>query len=138
MVKLTLETFITTSNKVHDNKFNYDLVEYKNGNEKVKIICPIHDEFEQKPSIHIKGSGCIACAKIVIQKGKIKITKSQDNFIEQANEIHNNKFDYSQSKYVNSETKIIIICPIHGEFEQPTHAHLRGQTCFQCGIYKKN
>ena len=43
-----------------------------------------------------------------------KLTQSE--FIEKAKNIHQNKYDYSKSVYINKRTKICIICPKHGEF----------------------
>ena len=45
------------------------------------------------------------------------MTKTE-NFIIKANEIHGNIYDYSLAEYVNSKTKVKIICPEHGIFEQ--------------------
>ena len=53
-------------------------------------------------------------------------------FIERANKIHGNKFDYSKVNYVNSKTKVCIICPIHGEFWQKPYSHLNGRGCNLC------
>ena len=39
-----------------------------------------------------------------------------EEFIEKARKIHGNKYDYSKVVYVNSQTKVCIICPIHGDF----------------------
>ena len=50
------------------------------------------------------------------------------------NEIHNNKYDYSKAVYKNSKTKMVIICPIHGEFEQCHNKHSTAkQGCPKCG-----
>jgi len=38
------------------------------------------------------------------------------DFIKKAIEVHGNKYDYSKAKYINSKTKVTIICPEHGEF----------------------
>lgn len=43
-----------------------------------------------------------------------KLTANE--FIKQARNVHGDKYDYSKVEYVNSKTKICIICPIHGEF----------------------
>ncbi len=59
---------------------------------------------------------------------KIKI----EEFIEKANIVHNNKFDYSKVEYVNNHTKVCIICPEHGEFWQTPKLHLRGDGCKKC------
>ena len=37
-------------------------------------------------------------------------------FIEKAKNIHKDKYDYSRVEYIDSKTKICIICPKHGEF----------------------
>ncbi|MCK9446119.1 hypothetical protein M0Q50_04415 [bacterium] len=56
-----------------------------------------------------------------------------NDFIDICNIIHNNKYDYSKSIYVSSKTKLIIICPIHGEFEQTPDTHkLSGCGCPKC------
>ena len=58
-------------------------------------------------------------------------------FIERANILHNNLYDYSKTIYTNTNSKVKIICPTHGEFEQRASGHLTGQGCKQCG-YSKN
>lgn len=61
-----------------------------------------------------------------------------EEFIEKARKIHGNKYDYSKVVYVNSQTKVCIICPIHGEFWQRPNDHLNGYGCNKCGIIKTN
>lgn len=53
-------------------------------------------------------------------------------FIEKAKQVHGDKYDYSKSDYINSRTKVCIICPEHGEFWQTGNAHLSGQNCPKC------
>lgn len=60
-----------------------------------------------------------------------KIDK-QIRFIEKSNEIHHFKYDYSKTNFINSSTKVCIICPEHGEFWQLPHSHLYGQGCPKC------
>lgn len=60
----------------------------------------------------------------------IKLTTNE--FIERAKLKHDNKYNYSKVEYINSKTKVIIICPIHGEFEQKPYNHLYGQGCPKC------
>lgn len=59
--KFNTQSFIEISNQKHKNRFDYSLAEYKNSRTKIKIICPVHGEFEQDPSDHIKGHGCRKC-----------------------------------------------------------------------------
>ena len=54
------------------------------------------------------------------------------DFIKKAKEKHGNKYDYSKVEYVDSKTKVCIICPIHGEFWQLPNNHLRGKGCSKC------
>ena len=60
--------------------------------------------------------------------------KTKENFINKSNLIHNSKYDYSKVEYINTDTKVCIICPIHGEFWQTPHNHLNGQQCPKCAL----
>ena len=55
------------------------------------------------------------------------------NVIDRCNDIFDNKYDYSQSVFVNTRTPMDIICPIHGKFSMPPKRHLNGQGCPECG-----
>lgn len=59
-----------------------------------------------------------------------------EEFIERAKEVHGDKYDYSKVNYVNSSTKVCIICPIHGEFWQIPSDHLSGKGCKKCSYIK--
>ena len=61
-----------------------------------------------------------------------KITREE--FIKRSIEVHGNKYDYSKVEYVNSTTKVCIVCPIHGEFWQRPYSHLTGYGCDKCAI----
>jgi len=117
--------FIIQSKIIHNNKYDYSLVEYIHSHSKVKIICPEHGPFEQTPATHLTGSGCSEC---FINR----ITKNKICFIDKSKVIHNNKYDYSLVKYKSAKTKVKIICPEHGPFEQRPDNHLHGQGCPKC------
>jgi len=120
----TTEEFIEMAKSIHGDRYDYSLVEYKNNKTKVKIICPVHGVFEQKPIHHLRGHGCHEC-------GDKRLTTKQ--FIEKVKSIHKDKYDYSLVEYKNNKTKVKIICPVHGPFEQRPNDHLRGRGCFKCG-----
>ena len=129
MKKLTTQEFIQKAKQVHGDKYDYSLVEYINGKTKVKIICKEHGVFEQRPNDHLHNIGCSSCG------GVAKLTTEE--FIEKARKVHGDKYDYSLVEYIKGKTKVKIICPIHGLFEQIPNAHLRGQNCgLCCGKYK--
>ena len=118
--------FIKKAKLIHGDKYNYSNVEYIESKLKIKIICPVHGEFEQRASGHLTGYGCSKCSQ---DKQKLSIFE----FIKKAKLIHGDKFDYS-----NYDTKIKIICPVHGEFEQTPSNHLKGANCEKCSfIYRK-
>ena len=73
--------------------------------------------------------------KIRMDSG-IKIMKKLTNneFIAKARLIHSDRYDYSLVDYNNIKNKIIIICKIHGPFEQSAEKHLYGRGCKLCGI----
>lgn len=121
--RLTNAIFIQKSNLKHNNFYDYSLVNYINNGTLVKIICPIHKEFEQKPANHMAGANCPSCTR------NKKIT--QDEFIQISNLKHNNFYDYSEIIY-NNKFNIKIICPIHGGFNQTAKNHMDGHGCNNC------
>jgi hypothetical protein len=127
--KSTTEEFIKKANKIHGDKYDYSLVNYEYSRIKVKIICPEHGEFEQKANNHINGQGCPVCGQI---KTNEKLKTNIEDFIKKSNLVHKNKYNYSKVDYKNTGTRVIIICPEHGEFEQfPVH-HIKGVGCGKC------
>ena len=49
---------------VHNDKYTYELVDYKNNKTKVKITCREHGSFQQEPNAHLNGQGCAKCALV--------------------------------------------------------------------------
>jgi len=124
--KCNTEYFIEKARKVHGDKYDYSKVNYVNATTPIKIICQEHGEFEQRPDKHLAGHNCPKCTK--------HYKRNTTEFIEEANIIHNNKYNYSKVNFVNVHTKVIIICPIHGDFEQTPHMHLQGKGCPKCTL----
>lgn len=132
----TKDNFILKAKKIHKNKYDYSKVEYVNNHSKTCIICPIHGKFWQTPNNHLNGQGCPQCSLLI---KSIKNKSNTSKFISKAKLIHENKYDYSKVNYINSKTKICIICPKHGEFWQTPNSHLQGQGCPKCvGLCKTN
>ena len=127
--RLSTNEFIERAKKIHVGKWDYSKVEYVNANTKVCIVCPEHGEFWQLPATHLKSYGCPICSK-EIKFNKFK--SNTENFINKAKKIHGDKYDYSKVNYVNSTTKVCIICPEHGEFWQVPYYHLAGNGCQVC------
>ena len=125
----TKEDFVKESNLIHNNIYDYSLVEYVSNKKKVKIICGSHGIFEQIPNGHLLGNGCSKCGH---ENTANILRKSEKDFIEEVKIIHKNIYDYSETKYINAFTKIKIICVKHGEFEQIASDHLTGCGCPNC------
>jgi hypothetical protein len=77
----------------------------------------------------MKGSGCSRCNAIVSSKRK---SLSRSDFIRKSLKVHGNRYDYSESQYVNNRIKVIIICPDHGKFHQKPNDHMLGIGCPLC------
>lgn len=135
MKRLTTEQFIERATEVHNGKYDYSKVEYKNAQTKVVIICPIHGEFLQSAYGHLEGRGCPICG---IESSKKKQAHTKDEFVMNAIKVHGDKYDYSRINYINNYTKVCIVCPEHGEFWQSPSHHLQGSGCPLCGEGKRH
>lgn len=120
----TTEEYIEKVNQVHKNKYDYSLTEYKKKDNRIKIICKEHGVFEQVAGCHLQGQGCSKCAGCH--------SYTTEEYIEKANQVHKNKYDYSLTIYNRTEHKIKILCKEHGVFEQTAHSHLSGIGCPKC------
>lgn len=131
--KLTLEIFIKKAFEIHGDKYDYSLVDYVNNYTKIIIICSVHGEFEQFPSAHLQGKGCMKCRNknlTLIQ------TFTLEEFIEKTIKTHGCRYDYSRVVYEGYNVKISIVCPKHGEFKQAPYKHLEGRGCPNCSSSK--
>ena len=128
-MKDTKESFIEKAIKIHGEKYDYSLVEYVSSETKVKIICPHHNVFEQTPYHHLKGHHCGKC------RGR---GMSTEDFVKRASKIHDGFYDYSKTVYIRAQSKVMIICPNHMDFEQTPNSHLGGAGCPICGTLSSN
>lgn len=134
--RLTTEIFIERAVKIHEDFYNYDSVVYITDEEKVKITCPIHGDFEQRPSTHLRGCRCPKCGR---ESHIMKMTNSIDDFIEKANQVHNFKYTYDDAEYTKRRhQRITITCREHGNFVQAVDKHLNGQGCKRCAAKQLN
>jgi len=122
--KITTEDFIKKAQAVHGDTYNYSKVIYTGIKNKISIICYKHGIFEQMPIYHLMGRGCSKCVKLE--------PLNTEEFINRAIKKHGNKYDYSKTLYINTRTKVTIICLEHGEFTQSPYSHFRGHGCKEC------
>ena len=120
------DEFIEKAKHLHP-EYDYTKVNYVNATSKVIISCPKHGEFLMRPSHLLRGSRCPKCSGNYIP--------TTDEFIERARQLHP-EYDYSKVNYVNTYSKVIIICPKHGEFLITPSDFLKGGGCPKCSESK--
>lgn len=124
-----IEDFIEKARVIHNNKYSYEKTVYINSKQKVVINCPIHGDFEQRPNSHLNGRGCPICAKESVAR---KLASSKESFVKLARAVHGDKYGYDKTIYISNNKKVVITCPIHGDFEQLPSNHTRGAGCPKC------
>ena len=63
---------------------------------------------------------------------------TKEIFIEKAIKLYGERYVHNKVVYINSQTKICVICPEHGEFYVRPADYLRGYGCPKCGNLRKN
>ena len=82
----SVEEYLLEAAAIHNDKYDYSLVNYTTSKEQIRIVCPMHGEFKQRASDHLAGASCPSCAKYGFQPNKsailyyLKIT-TEDNRI---------------------------------------------------------
>ncbi len=111
-------------------QFDFSLAKFINTSSTLKVLCKKHNKVFYNTAYHIaRGAGCPDCKKEKISKQK---AIGCEKFIDRAQEIHGNKYDYSLVSYKNLTEKVRIICKKHGVFEQKPREHLAGSDCQLC------
>ena len=129
-LRITTEEFINQSNIIHNYKYDYSKVNYIDYDTEVIIICPKHGDFKQTPHGHLSGHGCQTCAR---EYTGLCNKSNLEEFKKNGNIVHGEgTYDYSKVNYINNQTEVIIICPIHGDFPQTPANHLQGEGCPSC------
>ena len=109
---------------LYDNKYDYSLSDFSASKNVTTVICPEHGEFKTYFDHHFNANvGCKYCSYPV---------RDIESFKKEANIIHKGYYSYDKSEYIDSHTKLVITCPIHGDFFQTPNAHLRGEGCPDC------
>lgn len=138
----TTKSFIKKAREVHGYKYDYSKLKYVHSTLKVIIGCKRHKWFEQRANAHLRGGGCLKCAREVISwKVQKANTCTTQEFIKKSKLKWGNKYDYSRVKnYKNSDTLVIIECKKHKIFIKVTaHNHIRsGLRCPLCNKRRKN
>jgi len=129
--KLPTAHFITKSNEMHNNKYDYSMWDSNiSSADIVDIVCLVHGTFAQRVNKHMSGDGCPVCKQDTLSKA---MKKDVSHFLNQMKITHGSLYDYSLlPPVVYSDQKVDIICNAHGQFSQQANAHILGQGCPAC------
>lgn len=135
-LKKDTKSFIEEARAIHGERYDYGQTEYKGARDKVTIICPKHGAFEQQASNHLRLA--IPCLQCSYEARGVKSSYTLENFLNNANSIHKNLYDYSlvPKSFKNLSDRVRIICSTHGEFVKSATNHIRGQGCPKCAVIK--
>lgn len=131
--KININDMLEKARRIHNNKYDYSKVAYERRLDNVIIVCPLHGEFLKTIYDHVQlMSGCPSCTKDK-KNGIVRKIVTNASFIEEANLKHNYKYDYSETKYIDAQTKVKIKCLKHGFFWQiPRYHASKGNGCPKC------
>ena len=112
-------------------KYLYGKVSYTNAKTNITVVCPLHGDFDIKPNNLASGNGCPQCSNVKIP--------STGEWIEKAQLVHGDKYDYSKVLYKNAREKVQIVCNQHGTFWQTPSNHINHfQGCPKCAGHNHN
>lgn len=111
---------------IHGDLYDYSKVDYVGNKKKVEIICKEHGSFFMKPNAHTtQKQGCYRCSRKYNDK---------ETFIESSVVIFGETYDYSKVEYIDSHTKVELICKEHNSFFMCPKEHInQKQGCPKCG-----
>ena len=129
MIKVTQEDFIKRLNRLYQSGYSFNEAEYKGYYAPVKITCEKHGAQYRTPAELYRGSICKECSH---ERRSIAQRMTTEDFIKKANIVHNYKYIYLHTHYIDAKHDVIITCPIHGDFTQNVNSHLNGRGCQKC------
>lgn len=124
LVKRSIKEFVELSKNQYGDAYTYEKAMYTGSKKKIIITCRKHGDFVTTPFNFLnKRIGCRYCGKFV----------NKNKFIELATTKHGDKYKYHKINYVNTVTKVEIVCPNHGSFFQAPYEHYHlGKGCMTC------
>ncbi len=132
--KLSQNNIIIRAKSIHNNRYDYSNVIFKTLHEKVEIICPIHGIFKQALASHIfQKRGCPVCGMSQRIQHNVSQRLTTKEFIQKANQVHNDKYVYTDTHYINARSSVIVNCKKHGYFTVRPTDHIHRKTgCPKC------
>lgn len=126
-VRIKIDEFKERFKKLDTDEFSFNDDEYKNITKPITFTHKICGRmFKRKPDVFISNPTCPHCNR---EEYSLLRCKDNEDFIAQANIVHNHEYDYSKTNYVKSDDKVGIICKEHGLFYIEANSHLQGHGC---------
>jgi hypothetical protein len=125
--------FIIKAVEKFGDQFDYSKVieTYTHSRAFVIINCIDHGNFKQYPASHLDKTTAYACLDCFLESKWY----TTEEFIEQSQLLHKDKYDYSRVDYKDVSTPVIIRCKTHGYFEQAPKYHFKGVGCQKCSAW---
>lgn len=128
--QLTSEEFFETARSLHGQYYDYSDSIFSGMNDKVRITCPVHGNFETLARKHLQEKrGCPACGRT---RTKDSGTVLYQDFFDRAVDRHGSHYDYSDVSLKFFTDDIWVTCPDHGPFQVTASGHLHGKGCPGC------
>ena len=135
--QITKEEYIARANEKWDYKYSYIIDNWQGlCNSTIKVICPIHGEFETNARNHILQNNKTGCPHCGEEQRVSKKTETYDEVIEEFRKIYGDLYEYPENNresYINKRSKIEIICKEHGKFVKTAQKHMY-QGCPVCAV----
>lgn len=142
MKRRTTEEFIELCKIRHNNFYIYntETIGFVNNTSRIKVICPIHGEFEIIAGYHLHGGKCCLCnpngKKNFVKCNNLKY-KTDEELINQLKQIHGDNYDLSNVHVCRMTDCIHPACKRHNvELNIRLRDFIRGKGCNLCGIEK--
>lgn len=155
MKKLNTFDFIQRSKQAHGDRYDYSRSEYLGSTSSILIGCPDHGDFMQIAAHHMNGTKCRQCG-LEDRDAKLRLPKNVEIDKQRRAEVCDARTDRSRHKHLaklreihptyefpnyveNFEvvtSKVVVVCPAHGEFSATTHHLKKGKGCPECGKLK--
>lgn len=110
-----------------------DSEDYSGRKKMHQFMCPIHGVYETTVENLIlglkRGNNC--CDPCQREKTRDRLLQNPSEVLKRMKETHG-QYEYNMDTYVDMKTKMLMMCPVHGEFWQTPQSHINGHGCPKC------
>lgn len=122
---------IEKANKVHNNIYDYSLIDYTGQRKEYDIICKKHGIFKVRFDKHLSGRGCQKCS-IESRCNILRLPLAE--VLNKIAKVHGDKYDTYNLNYKGSNYKMTPTCKKHGDFEVTPQEFFNGSNCPYCAV----